>query len=92
MTQSSVIRGLFAVTTVGASLFLAVPRATPATSVDGSPKQLAIRCDDVGMCHTVILAVRELLETDVPEKARLRAFLEKLKNKRCEVWSVHLNR
>jgi predicted glycoside hydrolase/deacetylase ChbG (UPF0249 family) len=30
------------------------------------PKQLLIRCDDVGMSHTVNLAARELIETGVP--------------------------
>jgi predicted glycoside hydrolase/deacetylase ChbG (UPF0249 family) len=33
---------------------------------DERPKQLLIRCDDVGMSHTVNLAVRELIETGVP--------------------------
>ncbi len=33
---------------------------------DGRPKQLLIRCDDVGMSHTVNAAVRELIETGVP--------------------------
>ena len=33
---------------------------------DERPKQLLIRCDDVGMSHTVNAAVRELIETGVP--------------------------
>jgi len=33
---------------------------------DERPKQLLIRCDDVGMSHTVNMAVRELIETAVP--------------------------
>ena len=33
---------------------------------DERPKQLLIRCDDVGMSHTVNAAVRELVETGVP--------------------------
>jgi hypothetical protein len=33
---------------------------------DDQPKKLLIRCDDVGMSHTVNMAVRELIETGVP--------------------------
>ena len=33
---------------------------------DERPKQLLIRCDDVGMSHTVNMAVRKLIETGVP--------------------------
>jgi predicted glycoside hydrolase/deacetylase ChbG (UPF0249 family) len=33
---------------------------------DERPKQLLIRCDDVGMSHTVNMAVRELMGTGVP--------------------------
>jgi len=33
---------------------------------DDRAKQLLIRCDDVGMSHTVNMAVRELLETGMP--------------------------
>jgi predicted glycoside hydrolase/deacetylase ChbG (UPF0249 family) len=33
---------------------------------DERPKQLLIRCDDVGMSHTVNMAVRELIETGMP--------------------------
>jgi predicted glycoside hydrolase/deacetylase ChbG (UPF0249 family) len=66
MTQSAFNRGFFAITMVGASLLLAAPGATPESNAVGSPRELAIRCDDVGMCHTVNLAVQELLETGVP--------------------------
>jgi len=51
------------------TLVLAVLAIVPATSGaadDERPKQLLIRCDDVGMSHTVNLAVRELIETGVP--------------------------
>jgi predicted glycoside hydrolase/deacetylase ChbG (UPF0249 family) len=34
-----------------------------------APRQLAVRCDDVGMCHAVNLAVRRLLETGIPFSA-----------------------
>ena len=33
------------------------------------PKQLLIRCDDIGMSHTVNMAVRELIETGMPFSA-----------------------
>lgn len=33
---------------------------------DERPKQLLVRCDDVGMSHTVNMAVRDLLETGMP--------------------------
>jgi predicted glycoside hydrolase/deacetylase ChbG (UPF0249 family) len=39
-----------------------------ATAAD-APRQLAVRCDDVGMCHAVNLAVRRLLETGIPFSA-----------------------
>ena len=28
--------------------------------------QLIIRCDDIGMCHTVNMAVKKLIETGIP--------------------------
>lgn len=31
-----------------------------------SPTQLAIRCDDVGMCHTVNMGVRKVIESGIP--------------------------
>jgi predicted glycoside hydrolase/deacetylase ChbG (UPF0249 family) len=31
-----------------------------------APRQLAVRCDDVGMCHAVNLAVRKLLASGIP--------------------------
>ena len=37
-----------------------------ASAADDREKQLLIRCDDVGMSHTVNMAVRELLETGMP--------------------------
>ena len=40
---------------------------TIASAADNErPKQVLIRCDDVGMSHTVNQAVRELIETGVP--------------------------
>jgi predicted glycoside hydrolase/deacetylase ChbG (UPF0249 family) len=43
---------------------VAAPVAAAGDGADGV--QLAIRCDDVGMCHTVNMAVRELIATGVP--------------------------
>jgi predicted glycoside hydrolase/deacetylase ChbG (UPF0249 family) len=41
--------------------------STTAIAADGNqPKQLLIRCDDVGMSHTVNMAVRRLIETGIP--------------------------
>jgi predicted glycoside hydrolase/deacetylase ChbG (UPF0249 family) len=69
MTRSTCIRDSFAAGAVGVLLLLAAPTATPETSAESPPKVLAIRCDDVGMCHTVNLAVRKLLATGVPFSA-----------------------
>ena len=40
--------------------------STTAVAADDKPKQLLIRCDDVGMSHTVNMAVRRLIETGIP--------------------------
>jgi len=40
--------------------------STTAIAADDKPKQLLIRCDDVGMSHTVNMAVRRLIETGIP--------------------------
>jgi predicted glycoside hydrolase/deacetylase ChbG (UPF0249 family) len=45
---------------------LMVISTTTFAADDDQPKQLVIRCDDVGMSHTVNMAVRELLETGMP--------------------------
>ena len=49
-----------------ALLAVLVVLSTTATAQDEQAKQLLIRCDDVGMSHTVNMAVRELLETGMP--------------------------
>lgn len=45
--------------------------AAPAAARDvaAAPRQLAVRCDDVGMCHAVNLALLELLASGVPFSA-----------------------
>jgi predicted glycoside hydrolase/deacetylase ChbG (UPF0249 family) len=50
---------------VALTAFTAVPNITHARE-ENQMKKLLIRCDDVGMSHTVNMAVRELLETGVP--------------------------
>lgn len=45
-------------------LLLTITSATHAAP--GQATELAIRCDDVGMCHAVNQAVRRLLETGIP--------------------------
>jgi len=45
---------------------LIVVTTTFAAADDERPKQLLIRCDDVGMSHTVNMAVREFIASGVP--------------------------
>jgi len=45
---------------------LIVVATTFVTADDERPKQLLIRCDDIGMSHTVNMAVRELIASGVP--------------------------
>ena len=54
-----------AMTVLVLTVLMAVSAISHAADNEGS-KQLLIRCDDVGMSHTVNLAVRELIETGVP--------------------------
>jgi predicted glycoside hydrolase/deacetylase ChbG (UPF0249 family) len=55
------------VTAVVAAVVAAVFLAAGARSAGVEPsRELLIRCDDVGMSHSVNLAVRELLETGLP--------------------------
>jgi hypothetical protein len=50
-----------------AATALACAVSPPRVAVaDEPPRQLVVRCDDVGMCHSVNLAVCRLLETGVP--------------------------
>ena len=59
-----VVVGIFALVTVGGSTAVepAPPQAEPAA-------ELAIRCDDVGMCHTGNMAIRKLVQTGIPFSA-----------------------
>jgi predicted glycoside hydrolase/deacetylase ChbG (UPF0249 family) len=51
--------GIFALAIVGGSAAVEPQR----------PVELAIRCDDVGMCHTGNMAIRKLVETGIPFSA-----------------------
>ena len=52
-----------------AAAILALPTPAPVAAAEQPPGELLIRCDDVGMCHTVNLAVRDLIATGVPFSA-----------------------
>jgi predicted glycoside hydrolase/deacetylase ChbG (UPF0249 family) len=47
-------------------LFTVIMVISTTAVADDQAKQLLIRCDDVGMSHTVNMAVRELIETGMP--------------------------
>jgi predicted glycoside hydrolase/deacetylase ChbG (UPF0249 family) len=66
MFNNSMIWPLQPALTILVLAVLAIVPATSGAADDERPKQLLIRCDDVGMSHTVNLAVRELIETGVP--------------------------
>ena len=58
-------RALLATALVCGLIGLAATR--PGTAAEATPRpELAIRCDDVGMCHSVNLAVKKLLATGIP--------------------------
>ena len=48
------------------ALFAAHMVVSTTADANDQAKRLLIRCDDVGMSHTVNMAVRELLETGMP--------------------------
>ena len=54
-------------TALAVTLALVLPLR--AQTVPPAPPVLLIRCDDIGMCHTVNMAVREVLETGMPVSA-----------------------
>ena len=61
--------------TVVVIAFFALAIAASSTAVEPAPPQperpveLAIRCDDVGMCHTGNMAIRKLVQTGIPFSA-----------------------
>ncbi|PWB75897.1 MAG: hypothetical protein C3F15_05940 [Holophagae bacterium] len=57
---------VFAVVALFALIVGYLPRVAEAAESAAEPTQLMIRCDDVGMCHGVNAAVRELLATGLP--------------------------
>jgi predicted glycoside hydrolase/deacetylase ChbG (UPF0249 family) len=54
---------------VAAAILAVSLPSTPLTAAEPPPEQLLIRCDDVGMCHTVNLAVHRLIASGVPFSA-----------------------
>jgi len=66
MPTRHVMPPLFTTVIVILVALLASISALSSAADDERPKQLLIRCDDVGMSHTVNMAVRELIETGVP--------------------------
>ncbi len=66
MSNRHVMSPLFTVVIVIVVALLASISELSSAAEDERPKQLLIRCDDVGMSHTVNMAVRELIETGVP--------------------------
>ena len=66
MRTHHLISPLLIGTTVLVSAALMVVSTLAGAEDDDQPKKLLIRCDDVGMSHTVNMAVRKLIETGVP--------------------------
>jgi predicted glycoside hydrolase/deacetylase ChbG (UPF0249 family) len=66
MSVHHLISPLAIVITLALLTVLIVVSTTAVAADDNQAKQLLIRCDDVGMSHTVNMAVRELLETGLP--------------------------
>jgi hypothetical protein len=66
MSTRHVMSPLFTIVIVIVVALLASISELSSAADDERPKQLLIRCDDVGMSHTVNMAVRELIETGVP--------------------------
>ncbi len=50
-------------------LWVGIIQAQPADTAVIEPPQLMIRCDDIGMCHTVNMAAQQLLEKKIPFSA-----------------------
>ena len=66
MSSESHSRVAFAIVALSAVAAAAVPLTAGSVKPAAEPTQLMIRCDDVGMCHGVNMAVRELLATGLP--------------------------
>jgi hypothetical protein len=50
-------------------LFLTILIVSTAAAQPQQPAQALIRCDDIGMCHSVNMALKELLDTGIPFSA-----------------------
>jgi predicted glycoside hydrolase/deacetylase ChbG (UPF0249 family) len=56
-------------TVVAVAAFACAVSLPPAAVAAEAPRQLVVRCDDLGMCHAVNLAVRKLLASGIPFSA-----------------------
>jgi len=66
MSRISRSRMTFTVFALAVIAAAAMPLSIEAAEAAAEPVQLMIRCDDVGMCHAVNTAVRELAATGLP--------------------------
>lgn len=66
MSRESRCQVAFAIAALAVLAAATVPIAAEAAEAAAEPTQLMIRCDDVGMCHGVNTAVRELIASGVP--------------------------
>jgi chitin disaccharide deacetylase len=70
MTLSTVPRKLDDLMTRSSSiLFLTILILSAATAQPLPPARALIRCDDIGMCHSVNMALKEVLDTGIPFSA-----------------------
>ena len=66
MWRKSRSRVVFVIGWLAVVLLASWPPVAEAAEAAADPTQLMIRCDDVGMCHSVNTAVRELIASGVP--------------------------
>jgi predicted glycoside hydrolase/deacetylase ChbG (UPF0249 family) len=66
MSVHHLISPLSTATTLVLLIVFTVVATTAIAADNDQPKQLLIRCDDVGMSHTVNMATRKLIETGMP--------------------------
>jgi predicted glycoside hydrolase/deacetylase ChbG (UPF0249 family) len=66
MSRESRTRAASAFASLAIILVVSVPMPVEGAEATAEPTQLMIRCDDVGMCHGVNMAVRDLLASGLP--------------------------
>jgi hypothetical protein len=69
MSRNSRSRVTFTIAALAVLAAATVPMSVEAAEAGAEPTRLMIRCDDVGMCHGVNMAVRELIASGVPFSA-----------------------